>query len=184
MKTVMMSLALAASLPLALCAQVSKEEIKKLAAAGISDEVIVSYVRANGGISRLSAEDLVDLKQAGASEKLLSSLLGSASPAPKAAPAPMTPGTPPVEGSDNVPYAAPAASSVVYDSNPYYYTPTYSYYGGYYPYAYPSYYYSVGFPWYWNSPRYCSRGIGFGCSTGHFFSSSRGFVGGGIIRHR
>src|SRR5262245_19939343 len=76
MKTLAMTLTFLA-LPLALAAQVTKEDIKKLTAAGISDEVILSYVKANGPVAKLSAEDVIELKQAGASEKLLSVILDS-----------------------------------------------------------------------------------------------------------
>src|SRR5579863_5586240 len=89
MKTIALAVTFLASLPLALSAQVNKEEIKKLAAAGISDEVILSYVKANGGVGRMSAEDVVELKQSGASEKLLTALLGiTSAPARPAAQAP------------------------------------------------------------------------------------------------
>src|SRR5258707_14757989 len=75
MKKFAMALAILAALPLAAVAQVSKEDLKKLSAAGISDEVILSYVRSNGGVAKLSADDVIELKQAGASEKLLSTVL-------------------------------------------------------------------------------------------------------------
>ena len=87
MKTIAMTLALLAGLPLAASAQVTKEDIKKLTSAGISDDVILSYVKANGGVAKLSAEDLVELKQAGASEKLLTTVLAvpaESRPAPSA----------------------------------------------------------------------------------------------------
>ena len=109
MKTLAMTLAFLAGLPLALSAQVSKEDIKKLASAGISDEVILSYVKANGPVARLSAEDLIELKQAGASEKLLSVILGAPAPAPAA--------ERPVE-------RQVVTRPVVVDSTPYYYTPS------------------------------------------------------------
>ena len=54
MKAIVLALAFLAGLPLAASAQVTKEDIKKLTAAGISDEVILSYVKANGGVGRLS----------------------------------------------------------------------------------------------------------------------------------
>ena len=83
MKTLAMTIALLAGLPLAASAQVTKEDLKKLSAAGISDEVILSYVKSNGGVAKLSADDVIELKQAGASEKLLSSVLAGV---PAAAP--------------------------------------------------------------------------------------------------
>lgn len=134
MKKFALSMALLAGLPLALAAQVTKEDIKKLAAAGISDDVILSYVKSNGPVVKLSAEDIVELKQAGASEKVLTAVLGAAT-AP-AAPA-YTPRT-----AESPVYPAPT-TTYVYDSSPYY-SPYYSsyYYGGYYGGYYPRYYYS------------------------------------------
>jgi hypothetical protein len=166
MKTLAMTLALLAGLPLALAAQVSKEDIKKLCSAGISDEVILGYVKANGPVAKLSAEDVIELKQAGASEKLLSVILG----APAGAPAPE-------RGGEKQVVTRPATNTVVVDS-PYYTTPTsyyydsYPYYSYYYPYYYPSYYYS---PYYY--PRYYSYyypSFGVGFSTGRW-CTTRGF---------
>src|SRR5258707_360108 len=64
MKKLSLALTFLAALPLAAIAQVSKEDLKKLAAAGISDDVILSYVRANGGVARLSADDVIELENA------------------------------------------------------------------------------------------------------------------------
>ena len=165
MKTLTMTLAFLAGLPLALSAQVSKEDIKKLTGAGISDEVILSYVKANGGVARLSADDVIELKQAGASEKLLSVILGAPAPAAERMP-------------EKTVLTRPA-TTYAYNSTPYYYTPT-TYYDdyAYYPrsYYYPSYYY---YPTYYSSscyPRayyYPSFSIGF--STGRWCSSRVGF---------
>src|SRR3954471_24180495 len=115
MKKAAWTLALLAALPLALSAQVSKEDLKKLAAAGISDEVILSYVRANGPVAKLSAEDVIELKQAGASEKVLSVALGNA-------PAPAPAYTPAYD--QQIPrqtYTAP--STTIVEAAPYYYSP-------------------------------------------------------------
>jgi hypothetical protein len=159
MRKIALAFTFLAALPLAVAAQVSKEDLKKLAAAGISDDVILSYVKANGGVARLSAEDVIELKQSGASEKLLASILGSA-PAPSAA-APEQRSTYTADS-----YAPPATTSYVYDSSPYYY-PSVSYavgigayFGGYYPYyysCYPRYYgYSYCSPHYYGGYGYCS----------------------------
>lgn len=191
MKKILMTLSLMAALPMALAAQVSKEDLKKLAAAGISDDVIVSYVRANGGVARLSAEDVIELKQAGASERVLSVALGNVPAAP--APSYTRPATE---------YSQPPSTTVVYDSQPYY-SPsvTYSAYVGGYPYYYPYYYggyyggycypryYNTGYcyPHYYNSCNYVSpyyrgyagvSGYRSGVSVGVGFSS--GHVGAGI----
>ena len=194
MKKLTWTLALLAALPLALSAQVSKEDLRKLAAAGISDEVILSYVKANGPVAKLSAEDVIELKQAGASEKLMTSVLSVSS-------------APPAEPRTNVvqrqAYTAPATTTYVTDSTPYYYTPSSSYYSDYYapsyaasysygsygPYYPRSYYYSSCYPrsYYYSSscyPRsyYYSPGLSIGVSVGGH--SSRGYVGvGGYRRH-
>jgi hypothetical protein len=168
MKTFAMTLTFLASLPLALAAQVSKEDIRKLCSAGISDEVILSYVKANGPVSKLSAEDVIELKQAGASEKLLSVILG----APAAAPAP--------ERLPEKTVLTRQAATYVYDSTPYYYTPS-SYSYDYYPtsYYYPSYSYypryysSYYYPRYYSSYCYPSFSVGF--STGRWCGTRGSF---------
>jgi hypothetical protein len=170
MKTLALTLAFLAGLPLALAAQVSKEDLKKLCAAGISDEVILSYVKANGPVAKLSAEDVIELKQAGASEKLLSTVLNAPAPAPAAERV--------VE--KNVVLTRPATTSYVYDT-PYYYTPSaYSYYD-YYPttYYYPTYSY---YPRYYGSyyyPRsyssYCYPSFSVGFSSGRWCGTRGSF---------
>src|SRR6187399_484885 len=148
MKKLTWTLALMAALPLALSAQVSKEDLRKLAAAGISDEVILSYVKANGPVAKLSAEDVIELKQAGASEKVLAVALGNA-------PAPAPAYTPSYEQPRQT-YTAP--STTVVEAAPYYYSPSVSY-ASYVeaPYYYPSYYYG-GYYGSYCYPRYYSTG--------------------------
>jgi len=65
-------------------ADVDKEELKKLFKAGVSDDLIVTYVHSKGPLARLSADDVVDLKKAGLSDGLLSRLipLADTTPAP------------------------------------------------------------------------------------------------------
>lgn len=67
-------------------AGVTKEDLKKLTAAQISDGVILAYIRSHGPVPKLSAQDLIELKNAGVSEKVLEQL---ASGDPKPAPAPV-----------------------------------------------------------------------------------------------
>jgi len=172
MKTFALALTILAALPLAAAAQVSKEDLKKLSAAGISDDVILSYVRANGGVAKLSADDVVELKNAGASEKVLAAALGTAQ-APAAPPARSAPSAPSAPQSYYTPEYSYPSSTYVYDSSPYYYTPSVSYaalsIGPVWPFYYSSYYY----PRYYNN---CYRG-GFygGYSSPRFYS--RGSVG-------
>src|SRR6185295_6154949 len=66
-------------------ADVSKEELKKLVRAGLSDDLIIGYVRQKGPLIRLSADDLLELKNAGLSDALLVSLLPHQAPPPKPA---------------------------------------------------------------------------------------------------
>ncbi|HVE40623.1 MAG TPA: hypothetical protein VNM14_12080 [Planctomycetota bacterium] len=176
MNAIILALALLAA------GQVSKEDIKKLTAAGISDEVILSYVKANGGVARLSAEDVVELKQAGASEKLLTSILSNSAPSEQRVV------ERPVQN-------APAPTTTTYvDSTPYYYTPSpvyasdyyypSTYYYPYYSYYPRSYYYSSCYPrsYYYSScyPRYYSSGVSVGYYGGR--SYGRGSVGVSVYR--
>jgi hypothetical protein len=127
-KKITVALALLAALPLAAAADVSKEDVKKLARAGLSDEVILSFIRANGPAPKLSADDIVDLKQAGVSDRVLAVLAGTTPPAP-------APRTPMADGS----VYAPCATTYVVQE----------------PVVYTSYYST---PWYytcWGWPYYC-----------------------------
>jgi len=62
-------------------AQTSKEDIKKLAKAGLSEEVLIAFVQANGGVAKLTSDDLIELKEAGLTDKALASLLAPPEPA-------------------------------------------------------------------------------------------------------
>ena len=159
------------ALSMPVLADVTKEDLKKLAKAGISDDVILSYVKANAPLARLSPEDLIELKQAGASEKLLASVLAvpATSPSPAAR-----------QESGRMVAQQPVytpATTYVYDATPYYYAPStanYSSYPGYYyprSYYYPSYSFSYG---HWPSHHsYSSSGVHSGIhSSGHFSSHS------------
>jgi hypothetical protein len=162
MKMMTLTLAFLAGMPLALMAQVSKDDLKKLTAAGISDGVILSYVRSHGPVEKLSAEDVIELKKAGASENLLTALLGNAGAAARPSSAPSAPAQ----------AVSPAPSTtVVYET-----TPSYSpsvYYDGYYPAYYSPWYSGYYGPW-----------LGFGVYGGRSFGGFRGgsfggrFVGG------
>jgi hypothetical protein len=81
MKKMMMRLLFLAAGPLILAAEVSKEDLKKLVAAGISDNVIVSFVQANGPVTKLTPEDVIELKTAGMREALLAIVLSTPAPA-------------------------------------------------------------------------------------------------------
>lgn len=140
-KTFALAGALLAALPLAAAADVSKEDLRKLVAAGLSDEVVLAYVKANGPVAKLSADDLIDLKKAGASDKIL-----AAAAAPVATPAPAV--------QERVIQQQPVVQTT------YVQTPAYTssyYYGGYGGYGYYPYYgYGYGYPSYYSSGYYSS----------------------------
>lgn len=157
-KKALLSLAFLASYPLALAADVGKEEIKKLVAAGVSDDVILAYIRAHGPVARLSADDVVELKQAGASERVLGALVNP-SAAPSPAPTPERPVERVVERPVYVPqttYVYVPSYSTVWCGTHYRYDTCVSYTTPYYSttYCYPTYRYywscppSVGFSYY------------------------------------
>lgn len=149
MKKLALAIAILAAAPLAASADVSKEDIKKLAAAGVGDEVILTYIRSNGPVARLTADDIVELKQAGASEKVLSALVGGTAGAPRIQVEKQI-----VEKVVERPVYVPS-TSYGYDS------PYYSY-SSYYPYSYstywPNYSYSSCYPRY--SYSYCAPRYG------------------------
>jgi len=136
MMKILLALAMLGAAPLAAAADVSKEDIKKLAAAGISDEVILTYIRTHGPARALSADDLVELKRAGVSDRVLATLAGTPAPA---------------EGTEAEKRIELVDRNVYVPSTPYLYEPTptvfyygTSYYGSYWPYHYsiwPTYYY-------------------------------------------
>lgn len=102
-------------------ADVTKDDVKKLINAGVSEQVIINYVRANGPVIMTSA-DLGELKTLGASDNVLNTLVAG------------------------MQYQRPQ-TTVVVESEPVYvysYWPSYwyfGYYGGCRPYYYRPYYY-------------------------------------------
>jgi hypothetical protein len=75
MGRVILTVGVLSQLSLAAFADVGKEEIKKLAQAGLSDDLILNYVRFKAPLARLSADDVVDLKKAGLNDSLLANLM-------------------------------------------------------------------------------------------------------------
>jgi hypothetical protein len=97
-------------------ADVTKTDVKKLLDAGISDNVIVEYVKANAPV-RMTASELISLKSSGATDNVLTVLaqyMSTAAPAP-----------------------TQVTTETVYVYEPYYHT---WYWGGYWGW-YPRYYY-------------------------------------------
>ena len=85
-------------------AEVSKVEISKLAKAGLDEAVILKYIEANGPVQPLSAQDLIDLKSEGVSDRIIAAAMSQARPAPAALPA-----TPPAAATARPAISAPSA---------------------------------------------------------------------------
>ena len=133
MKTFAALLILAAS-PAFAAAQATKEDLKKLSKGGVSDDVILNFIKRKGFPGKLSSDDLVELKDAGLSERVLGELLaGPAAPAGKSE----SPGRTYSWGS-------------LGRGGPYNYRGSYSYAG------YSPYYWSYGYPYYrpYSNPYY------------------------------
>lgn len=75
MKKTVLTFVLAGLVPACAFADVSKEEIRRLLVAGVPEEVVLTYVRQHGPVARLSADDLVDLRAAGAGDRILAELV-------------------------------------------------------------------------------------------------------------
>lgn len=161
MTKIALSLAILGAFPLAVSADVSKEDIKKLAQAGISDDVIIAFARANGPVRALSSDDIVELKAAGASDRVLNAILTTKPKAAEETPriyektVEREPETQIIERKVYV----QSSPQVVYvpSSNYYYYddcAPTYTYYNS----CYPTYTYynscSPTYRSYYSRPRY------------------------------
>lgn len=156
MKSIGLSIALLTALPLAAEAGTTKEDIKKLAKAGVSDDVVLSFIRANGTIPNLTSDDVVELKAAGVSDRVLSALMTTAR---REEPVRTETRTEVVERKVYVPstavyYYDDCAPRYYYSCYPYtYYSyPSWSvgvYYGGGYSYrrGWGGYYYRFGWCW-------------------------------------
>jgi hypothetical protein len=145
MKTTL-TLALLGALAMPAAADVTKDDLKKLASAGVSDDVTLAFVRANAPVHRLSADDVVELKAAGLSDRVLAVVMG-----PVEAPAPAVQNT--VVAPQETTYVYPSSSIYVsaeaYPTSSWcdwWFYPSLSFYwssgsGDCYPrYSYPSYY--------------------------------------------
>ena len=167
MKRLVLALATVCALGATAFADIGKEELKKLARAGISDDVILTYVRSKGPLTKLSADDIIELKAAGLSDGLLSTLVSMAEPAaskPAGPPAP-TPST-----TAEATAKLLSDPSVVYDGR-YYYPRSYfsSEYGAYcspalgigVAYYYPAWVSSRCAPVTWSAARCSTRGYSY-----------------------
>ncbi|HXX92338.1 MAG TPA: hypothetical protein VEN81_01810 [Planctomycetota bacterium] len=137
---------------------VTKEDVKKLVAAGVSENAIVSFIRSHGPVSPLSSEDLIELRKAKVSERILATLLEMSR---------VPPGTPPVPPAEDYTTTAPTYTSPWYYPYGYFYGYAYGPYAGWYlgpgyywrypywhryPYGYPYRGYPYGDHWgpHWN----------------------------------
>ena len=175
MRTVL-TLVLLAVAPAFAAAQASKEDLGKLAKAGLSDEVIIAYLKANGGAAKLSSDDLVELKTAGLSDKVLAALLTPVEKAKElpAQPAASEPSTPVVVEQPSPVVVVPPVYATGYLNlgRPYYS----SYYYGCYP-RYASYRSCYPSFSYYRSFSSCAPRFSGHFSTGRSFSS-----GGRVVR--
>lgn len=76
MRKILLGVSALAMMASAAWADVTKEDVKALLQAGVSEGVIVSYVNDHRPVRYLSREDLLELKLAGASNGLLAFLTG------------------------------------------------------------------------------------------------------------
>ncbi|MHC4607654.1 MAG: hypothetical protein ACYTAF_12130 [Planctomycetota bacterium] len=168
MKRVALVLVLLAALPLAASADVSKDDIRKLVKNGISDSVIVAYIRANRPVRHLSSDDVIELKNMGASDAVLEALLDGASK--KAAPAPAVQPQPAPRVVEKPVYV----QTPVYVQRPMYHYVTTDYY--YHPRPYYTNHYSYSWPAYrYHRPYYGYGGYRYGGH--HYYSRPSGWVG-------
>ena len=92
-------------------ADLPKGDLIKLGQAKIDESIILKYIEASGPVEPLSAQDLVDLKASGVSDRVLSAAVESAGRrAPQPAPAPQAaPALPPVVSAPSALPPAPSA---------------------------------------------------------------------------
>ena len=165
MKRCTLFLVLFLTIPLVASADVTKEDIRKLVSNNISDSVIVAFIRANQPVHQLTSDEIIELKNIGASDAVLEALVGTSTQPARTATANTNAPVQQVVQNRTVVVERQTPSTVYYASGyPYaydsaYYTsysyPAYSY--NYYPtysYAYTPYYYSAYRPYYRSSYYY------------------------------
>jgi|SRR5579862_2177264 len=84
MKILAWTTILFAAVPASLMAQSTKEDIKKLVSRGVPENVILNYIQFKGPAARLSPDDIVELKQAGATDKIIAALMEPSVPSKRA----------------------------------------------------------------------------------------------------
>jgi hypothetical protein len=89
-------------------APLTKDQVIQMWKAGLSEDVILARVNAEPAPMKLSADDLIALKQAGVTDNIIKAMLAPAAPPPPADPAAAppagAPGDPPPATADNVNY--------------------------------------------------------------------------------
>ena len=159
MKTLWTALVLLSS-SLPLVAQVSKEEVRKLLDAHLSDQTILAFVHRNGPMDAMSVEDLAELNGAGASDNLLMALIQAQVYAPNSSTEPSYSTPPPDSTSPYPDYSSSYVSSPSFDYSPYYYPSDWGWYWG-----WP--YWGWGWGWGWPSSWWWSSALFFSHSGHH-----------------
>jgi hypothetical protein len=158
MKTMILTLIVLAGLPMALSAEVSKEDLKKLAQARLTDDLILNYIKSCGPVAKLSADDVIELKRAGLSDRLLAAVVSNPEPALRPAPGEVVP-----TSSRAAPPSTPRITAATLLSDP-----SIVYDGRYY---YPTSYFSS------SSSAYCSPALGVGIAPYYASWNCGGYAG-------
>ncbi|MDQ7779462.1 MAG: hypothetical protein RDV41_07100 [Planctomycetota bacterium] len=88
-----LGIALAAATPLPAAERLTKEDVARLAAAGVGDDVIVLKIKADGAVFDLSTDDILYLKSAKVSDEVIAAMLMT-SVGPAAVPLAVPPAVP------------------------------------------------------------------------------------------
>lgn len=151
-------------------------DVLKLARAKVSDDVTVTFIQASGHGYSLSADEIVQLRKEGVTDRVLTAMLGKQPPAAPAAAAPANNAyaaapqyaTPPVTYVEPAPAYVPASTVYVFGN---------SSYGGCYSYPYYSY------PRYYAGYGGCFPALSVGFSVGGArFGYRNNFYGGNGVR--
>lgn len=135
---------LSSILTVGLLADIGKEDVKRLVQAGIGEQTIVEFIRKNAPATPLSVEDITELRNAGASDAVITAML-EASRASDAL-------TRSSYGQPDYSYSGGMTEGYAYPT--YYPSYSYSYYYNPYPYYYPYYYRPYRYYPYYNNNYY------------------------------
>lgn len=87
-------------------------DVKALARAGVSDDVIISQIQTTRTVYHLSAADIIDLRNSGVTERVVNYMINTPATASAAAPAPVVVQQPPPAAPADVQVAAPGPGYV------------------------------------------------------------------------